>query len=93
MLTTLIHDVFATRMVDDVEETYPVQEDVESPFYIDEIEIKAVTPHYNEKGKRYKDRLVIVTQTDNYIIKDSFDRVVGIIGNHNIKRIGFNQKK
>ena len=97
MITKIIHDVYSTRIVEDehgneIEEDYIIKPNVISNFYIDERDIKAVIPQYDKSGKKYKDRLIVVTSTDSYIIKESFNNLMKVLSNVS-KKIGFKRWK
>lgn len=93
MITTIIHDVFGTRTVKNnggqVEESYVIKENVHSPFYINEFDIKAATPKHNKKGNKYRNQLIIITQEDSYVIKETFNDLMELIEKGRPGRVGF----
>jgi len=94
VITTIIHDVFGTKTIKDeegneMEESYVIKENVESPFFINEFSITAATPKHNKKGNKYKKQLIIITSDDSYVIKETFNDLMKLIEKGAPGRVGF----
>jgi hypothetical protein len=83
MIFTTIHNIFRSRLFDVLddegvlvgqqEKEVIIKENLKTPIYLEIDDIRMIMPYFSKAGRLYKNRTLVKTRDDSYVLYHTFE--------------------